>query len=1028
MLKSIVEPVSEYYPIPWWSWTGNMQKPEMSRQLKLMYDQHIREFFIFPCYALEYPVFLQESWWEYVEFTLRECEKLGMKVWIYDDLSWPSGSAGGLAMQRYPHCRMQQLQCRRIPLGAGEVYRHDPASDTVHIGFRSDSGKVQQITLNEEYRWRNDRSENGCIILIVKVFYDEVSLNSTAVAWNRQQRGTVDLLDGDAVEAWMGCIYGEYYRRFAGDFGKTIKGFFCDEPRPNRCDGHSIPWTKNLFRCFREKYGYSLEPRLPEIFFDLENSVEVRRDYWNLVTELFTANFICRLEKWCSERNVLLTGHTAPEEMCFQRNMLVSQGDIQAIVRHMSVPGCDLLGAQTPYFSDPASPWYGAGPEAVQNLILTVKRASSTARYTGAGRVMCEAFGVRSWHGDMQEQKLINDYLAAAGINFINDNSLSYTVSDFRSRITGKHFTQPWWKYYHLFNDCSARLSAFASFGYPDAQTAVLFPHTTQLVLTPADIQENISGDGDLTEAVNRSGNVLLKNHIDFEYIWEYVLKESVIRDGALEIPGGQIRVLILPQSTVVDEQVFAKLQEFAAAGGKVIAAGKDVQYILPEKGEKYAVRSSGFTVVPLDDGFEERLLREVRENITGNWTLDGDDSSRVVTSMRKLGNSRILLVANQLPGSCKLTLRHSFDGEIMQVSPENGTVKRLAQRRNAGMNESDIVLEEDQSMLLAINIPADVDPVPADVPEKSAEIALDSRWDFSPEPANHFLPDCVLRLDPFDTGEAEKWYCSTPEKDNSHADKWLPVRGGKSPIGLSPEESGFYWLAGNFHLENIPGDLTLIADNPDCVSVYVNGKAVRCAGNTALWDQHNRIYPCAAHCRIGENRFFVKVRTSAWFSPGRGVTGYYEFKMVDKYPMTVVLSGSFGVKGGSLTALPEKINTQLAWNSQGFPFFAGTGVYRQKFFLNQLPKRAVLRISAVRGTVSVTVNRYCAGAKAWGPREFELPGDILRHGENEIILKVAGSLGNILQRSYGDRWTPPADYGLIGDVTLSVIEAVEKQ
>ena len=56
--------------------------------------------------------------------------------------------------------------------------------------------------------------------------------------------------------------------------------------------------------------------------------------------------------------------------------------------------------------------------------IYTAKYVSSTARWSGAQRTLCEAFGVRNFHSGLAGQKLINDFLAAMGINLINDNTL----------------------------------------------------------------------------------------------------------------------------------------------------------------------------------------------------------------------------------------------------------------------------------------------------------------------------------------------------------------------------------------------------------------------------------------------------------------------------------------------------------------------------------------------------------------------------------------------------------------------------
>ncbi|MDD5597364.1 MAG: glycosyl hydrolase, partial [Victivallaceae bacterium] len=387
-------PPTEFHPVPWWAWTGKMEKAEMKRQLGLMCEQGIYEFYIFPLYGLEYPVFLQDSWWEYITFTIEECEKRDMKVWIYDDLNWPSGSAGGWAVKEHPEYRMWMLQCRKIPLAKGENYYNEPSEEIVLSEFRDETGGIFNIRQKENYEWQNPTGKNGTLVLIVKIPHEITLLNCNGTPSSWGQRGALDLLNADAVKTWMSYIHEKYWKNFKKYFGKTLKGFFFDEPHAHRYNGASLPWTKTLFKDFKGKYGYDLIPNLPKLFFNDKNSAKVRFDFWTLITEYFSLNFSRQLADWGSERAVAITGHGMLEEMCFQKAMLAVNSDIQQFLRYLQIPGCDLLGARTSYFNDPESLLYGNDLKAMRNLILTAKRVSSTARYSGAQRIMCEAFGV----------------------------------------------------------------------------------------------------------------------------------------------------------------------------------------------------------------------------------------------------------------------------------------------------------------------------------------------------------------------------------------------------------------------------------------------------------------------------------------------------------------------------------------------------------------------------------------------------------------------------------------------------------
>ena len=68
----------DFGPVPWWSWTGNLKKPEMLRQLDMIKNAGVDEFFIYAIIGLEYPRFLEDSWFDYVGFILKEAEKRNM--------------------------------------------------------------------------------------------------------------------------------------------------------------------------------------------------------------------------------------------------------------------------------------------------------------------------------------------------------------------------------------------------------------------------------------------------------------------------------------------------------------------------------------------------------------------------------------------------------------------------------------------------------------------------------------------------------------------------------------------------------------------------------------------------------------------------------------------------------------------------------------------------------------------------------------------------------------------------------------
>jgi hypothetical protein len=89
-------------PHAFWFWNGKLTEDELSRQLDEMKAKGIEEFFIHPRQGLggdfgttENAYYLSKDYFDKVGFALAGAKRRGMKAWLYDDLNWPSGYAGG---------------------------------------------------------------------------------------------------------------------------------------------------------------------------------------------------------------------------------------------------------------------------------------------------------------------------------------------------------------------------------------------------------------------------------------------------------------------------------------------------------------------------------------------------------------------------------------------------------------------------------------------------------------------------------------------------------------------------------------------------------------------------------------------------------------------------------------------------------------------------------------------------------------------------------------------------------------------
>ena len=178
-------------PVPFWYWNGDLREEKLLEQMAEIRAKGIYEFFIHARKGLEIE-FLSEAWFDRVELVLTDARRHGMKIWIYDELNWPSGMAGG-KVTAHP-----------------EFVEH----------YLTDSNEVK-ITRT---------------ILPSKTEYQE----EEAAAITKES--CPDYLNKASAETFIELAYQPYFERFENDFGSTIQGFFSDEIR----FANARPWSHAL--------------------------------------------------------------------------------------------------------------------------------------------------------------------------------------------------------------------------------------------------------------------------------------------------------------------------------------------------------------------------------------------------------------------------------------------------------------------------------------------------------------------------------------------------------------------------------------------------------------------------------------------------------------------------------------------------------------------------------------------------------------------------------------------------------------
>jgi hypothetical protein len=208
-----------------------------------------------------------------------------MKIWLQDESDYPSGFAGGKISQQYPQLGMQGIVADiQVRAQAGQTLTMPVPSDTLGIvaletGYQDHQLRgVIPIPLpsNGQLKWtvpKEGTTPNEPMLAWDVVFVRHVYVSAPTRNFNRED-GTrakdgfyslIDYLDVEATRAFLKITHETYRQAIGGEFGKTVLGFFGDEPDFGWYIA-GAPWTPKLLEEFQSRKGYDLRPYIPMFF------------------------------------------------------------------------------------------------------------------------------------------------------------------------------------------------------------------------------------------------------------------------------------------------------------------------------------------------------------------------------------------------------------------------------------------------------------------------------------------------------------------------------------------------------------------------------------------------------------------------------------------------------------------------------------------------------------------------------------------------------------------------------------------
>src|ERR1017187_6389716 len=505
------------------------------------------------------PLYLTPEHMDQMKFVVQEAAKRGVKIWLQDESDYPSGFAGGKIKKLYPELGMQGIVADiRVRVAPGQTLTMPVPSDTLGIMATETArdGTLHNVvaipvpadgqlkwTVPNEGSTPNEPGYAWEVVFVRHIYVSSPTRNFNREDGTRAKDGyytLIDYLDAEATRAFLKIVHETYRQAIGDEFGKTVLGFFGDEP------DYSIagsPWTPKLLAEFQTRKGYDLKPYIPQ-FFAGKLSDEAQRakaDYWDGRSGIFQNTFFGEQADWCNKNNIEYLVHLNHEEN--MTALVRSEGDFFRDNRKVGVPGIDNLSQLLPSLvHTPDGTWR------INNNFP--KLASSAAHLFGRPKVWTEGAGGPGIDGKFQM-----------------DFQLVRGVTELQIRVpTGAAPQGP------MLAANANRGGYLMAAGHPAAQVGLYHPVNSMWM-----------GDDQADPSTTKLGWQLYEHQVEWDYFDEQSLSSvATIEDGGFKDLSGQVfRAIIVPSSTVITRTGLERFKAFVKAGGKVIFVGQTPKLIV---------------------------------------------------------------------------------------------------------------------------------------------------------------------------------------------------------------------------------------------------------------------------------------------------------------------------------------------------------------------------------------------------------------------------------------------------------------
>ncbi|WP_158712678.1 glycosyl hydrolase [Parabacteroides pacaensis] len=959
-----------YAPHTFWFWddvikdeqTAAAMAEEMAKQKLNPGYAHPRSGFDNRVTALPIEQYLAEPWFTSFGNAMQKAKEKGLTLGFCDEYNWPSGHGAGKILEKHPELTAMYLSPRRYYIRGKTEVKYDSIDFAVAgkiINNQLDAASLRIIGEGKHVQW--DVPDGDWMIYTY-----------TKKPHQGIDGGKVNYLDPKLMEVFIPMVHEQYDKRFKNEMGKTIPGVFVD----NEGDyGWKMAWSEHLAKTYRQKKKRDIRTWLPLLTEKDKDGLFVvaRCDWFDVVSEVYTACYFEPLVTWLKERNMYYISNLWEESLQLQT---IAVGDLMRTTRAVTMPGNDCLEMKSQEVHD-------------------FKEIQSVAEFEDRP-FMSEIMGVAGWIQTPEMMKMTINSITSFGVNHVVPHGINMNRQIETIPFPSDWYTEnPYWDYMHYWTDFARRAAFVTRQSRLVADVLLVNPQENAWSFSENYFSEEKGVQDspwdervvEVDQVYSNAMKVMNERNIDFLIADKYYLGKGRVQtsggEAKITISNHDFRAIVVPSTYIIPRSSMDKIYKFAQKGGVVVLLGA-LPHGSPEEGlndytiiqqVKALLHQPNVIHITSPKDRMEKMVVALNQKITPQIRMENSD--RLFTAQRKNGRINYYWFANNTdtPQAFTAWLRDG-EGNAEIWNCETGKKENILSTRENGYKKVNLTLHPFEAYWVVFDPDNSESDVSKQIVTTTKERIIDTKWSISYPDSSHVYKTTAKVLysdDPVVDSKKLKrryndvgWNYYSRQKENTAKGKYSYCR------------------------INIPIGATSVV-----IPSYLLGKEI--------WVDDNRI----------------KVTDSLLSLPPKTELLAFALKFEDAFSIA-----PFKFEVGRVD------NKQLAsWYSYGLQQYTGFLEYETSVVVDDLSREMYIDLGEVKFVAEVFVNGISVGARLWPPFKFDI-SDAIRSGENKIRIRIGNLIANEMWmkddlgelRTWGWKGTPDlnqCDAGLFGPVRL---------